>query len=118
VPTPTTTPPPAYEKENKKPAASPVKAPTFKADADEGESPKALATEPASKPPKAEELPAPAVATKKQEEDKTDESADREHDIYAEAVLQCKFLPPNTIPVLTISTGSIDNKDECLMCSG
>lgn len=92
VPTPTTTPPPTFEKkENKKPTATPVKAPAFKADADEGESPKALATEPASKPPKAEELPAPAVATKKQEEDKTDASADREHDIYAEAVLQCKF---------------------------
>jgi ribonucleoside-diphosphate reductase subunit M1 len=89
VPTPTATPPPSSEQKKLSPAA--VKAPVFKADIPEGESPKSLATEPENSPPKEEELPTPAVATKKQEEDKVEESGEREHDIYADAVLQCKL---------------------------
>ncbi|TVY35718.1 Ribonucleoside-diphosphate reductase large chain [Lachnellula subtilissima] len=100
VPTPSTTPPPASEK--KKLAPTPVKAPVFKADVEEGDSPKSLATEPATKPPKVEELPEPTVPAKKQEEDNATESTERENDIYADAVLQC----------------SIENREECLMCSG
>ncbi|TAQ83418.1 hypothetical protein B7494_g8258 [Chlorociboria aeruginascens] len=96
IPTPTATPPPASEKTH---FVTPV---PFKADIDEGDSPKNLATEPAAIPPKEEQLPEPSVPVKKQEEDKADESANREHDIYADAVLQC----------------SIDNKEECMMCSG
>ena len=117
VPTPTATPPPSSEQKKFSPAT--VKPPAFKADLPEAESPKSLATEPENAPPKEEELPAPAVAAKKQEEDIKVESDEREHDIYADAVLQCKF--PFLIPCqprLTIITGSIDNKEECLMCSG
>ena len=86
MPTPTTTPPPP-EAKTRAPAAS---APVFKADVDEGDSPKSLATEPSSLPPKSEELPEPAVTGPKQEEDTAKESEEREQDIYAEAVLQCK----------------------------
>jgi ribonucleoside-diphosphate reductase subunit M1 len=120
VPTPTTTPPPSSEQKKFAPAASPG----FKADTEEGSSPKSLATEPASAPPKEEELPEPALKGAKQEEDKDRESEEREHDIYADAVLQCKP-PPQTPPLpwhdeapLTIPPGSIDNREECLMCSG
>jgi ribonucleoside-diphosphate reductase subunit M1 len=91
VPTPTTTPPPAFEAKKFAPSSNPVpiKTPAFKADVEEGDSPKALATEPTA-PIKEEELPEPALEIKKQEEDKPADSADREHDIYAEAVLACK----------------------------
>jgi ribonucleoside-diphosphate reductase subunit M1 len=90
VPTPTATPPPASENKKFSPAAV-IKTPVFKADAEEGESPKSLATEPAVAPPKEEQLPEPAVMVGKQEEDKAEVTAERENDIYAEAVLQCKF---------------------------
>jgi ribonucleoside-diphosphate reductase subunit M1 len=90
IPTPTTTPPPASE-QKKFDAAAVVKAPVFKADVPEGESPKSLATEPTVLPSKVS-LPEPALENKKQEEDSKEESADRENDIYAEAALQCKFL--------------------------
>jgi len=91
VPTPTATPPPASEKKKFDPAAV-VKPPTFKADVPEGESPKALATEPSAVPPKEEELPEPALKVKKEDqaEDVSKESTERENDIYADAVLQCK----------------------------
>ena len=87
VPTPTTTPPPATE--NKKFVDAPIKAPAFKADIAEGDSPKVLATEPIVGPPK-EELPEPAVESS-QAEDAGKESEAREHDIYADAVLACKL---------------------------
>jgi ribonucleoside-diphosphate reductase subunit M1 len=90
VPTPTATPPPSSGQKKFSPAAV-VKAPVFKADVPEGDSPKSLATEPEALPPKEEELPAPSVAVKEQAEDKTEESEEREQDIYADAVLQCKF---------------------------
>ncbi|KAH8821285.1 ribonucleotide reductase [Xylogone sp. PMI_703] len=100
VPTPTTTPPPNGE--IKKLGAGIISNPVFKADVEEGDSPKSLATEPATYPPKEEQLPEPAIQVKKQEEDKDQDSNEREHDIYADAVLAC----------------SIENKDECIMCSG
>lgn len=93
VPTPNATPPPTSE--NKKFTTStevPIKAPAFKADADEGDSPKALATDPVSIPPKEEQLPEPALNVKNQEEDAATESATREQDIYADAALACKNL--------------------------
>ncbi|KAI3330082.1 ribonucleoside-diphosphate reductase large chain [Ustulina deusta] len=102
VPTPSTTPPP---KETK--VANPVvsaNASTFKADVPEGESPKALATEPTEKP-KTDALPEPALEGNKsplQDEDNEDKSKEREFDIYADAVLTC----------------SIENREECVMCSG
>jgi len=73
------------------PAVSQPKAPVFKADAPEGESPKSLATEPTENP-KATELPEPALEDKKtpQDEDNEDKSKEREYDIYADAVLACK----------------------------
>jgi ribonucleoside-diphosphate reductase subunit M1 len=116
VPTPTTTPPPSREAKKYTPPAA---APAFGADADEGESPKNLATEPSPLPPKGEELPEPAVKAPNQEEDKTKESEERENDIYAEAVLQC--MAPETLPNSGVTdhvTGSIENKEECMMCSG
>ncbi|KAI0015789.1 ribonucleoside-diphosphate reductase large chain [Xylariomycetidae sp. FL0641] len=105
IPTPSTTPPAVAEaKAAGRPLASPQKPSTFKADAEEGESPKALATEPTDKV-KAEELPEAALQDEKspkQDEDKEDESKGREWDIYADAVLSC----------------SIENPESCVMCSG
>ncbi|OWP01678.1 hypothetical protein B2J93_2391 [Marssonina coronariae] len=101
VPTPTATPPPMAENKKFTPAAV-LNTPAFKADVPEGDSPKSLATQPENSPPKEEQLPEPAVAIKKQDEDVKEESEDREHDIYAEAALQC----------------SLENREECLMCSG
>ncbi|KAJ8062140.1 hypothetical protein OCU04_008699 [Sclerotinia nivalis] len=98
VPTPSITPPPAPAKETHTPIA---KTP-FKADVEEGDSPKALATDPTDAVPKDEELLESSVEKKNQDEDEGKDSTDREYDIYADAKLQC----------------SIDNKEECMMCSG
>ncbi|KAL8396985.1 hypothetical protein RB594_003904 [Gaeumannomyces avenae] len=108
VPTPSTTPPPpatatATAAAAAKIAPSPVKTVPFKADVAEGESPKALPTEPAGEI-KAEELRDPTKddSKKDQSEDKENESKEREGDIYSEAVLAC----------------SIENPESCIMCSG
>ncbi|KAH9908149.1 ribonucleoside-diphosphate reductase large chain [Xylariomycetidae sp. FL2044] len=104
IPTPSTTPPPVKEAKAANPVASPAKPVPFKADIEEGDSPKALPTEPLEKP-KEEELPEAALEGKKtasQEEDKDDKSKEREYDIYADAVLAC----------------SIENPEACVMCSG
>lgn len=101
IPTPSTTPPPPAAAAARV-AASPSKPVPFKADVEEGESPKALPTEPAGKP-KIEELADPALNGKKsQSEDGDEDSTEREHDIYADAVLAC----------------SIENPEACIMCSG
>lgn len=100
VPTPSATPPP--NSEHKQLASSKENAldpKPIKADVDEGDSPKVLASEPNGKTVEEESLPEPAS---QQEEDKGDESAAREGDIYSDAVLAC----------------SIENKEACLMCSG
>ena len=93
IPTPTATPPP--EKENKKlpPPSQKESAvlPNFKADAEEGESPKQLATDPLDTPIQEEAID--GDVTKKQEEDKDGVSENREGDIYAQKVLACKCLP-------------------------
>lgn len=81
-----------------------MKAPVFKADVPEGDSPKALATDPGTTPPKEEELPEPAVAAKKQEEDADSDSKEREGDIYADAVLACKSTTYFPSRALTNST--------------
>lgn len=115
VPTPATT-PPASNNVMKHIAATAVAAspskidanalPPFKADADEGNSPQLLATDPSgtmTPPSKDEELPEPGSAKKpSQEEDDDETNNDREGDIYAMKVLQC----------------SIENKEACVMCSG
>lgn len=98
-PTPSVTPPPTSE--NKR-IAAPIQVPSFKADVAEGESPRALATEPTGAIPKEEELPEPAAKEKLQEEDKDGDSEQREQDIYADKVLAC----------------SIENPESCVMCSG
>src|SRR4029450_8026067 len=73
--TPTTPPPiktPAASEIKGRPLNSPSKPPAppaFKADVDEGDSPKALPTEPADKP-KLEEIGSPALGAKKDVEDK------------------------------------------------
>jgi ribonucleoside-diphosphate reductase subunit M1 len=90
VPTPVATPPPASENKNAL-ASKP-----FKADVEEGESPKMVAAEAVAKPD--EEVSSKA----KQEEDSQDDSEARDGDIYADAVLAC----------------SIENPESCVMCSG
>lgn len=93
IPTPTSTPPPASEEKKLSPPSKKESAvlPTFKADVEEGESPKTLATDPLSVPDKEDQLPEPATnGTKKQEEDMEETSTTREEDIYADKVLQCK----------------------------
>ena len=107
IPSPTATPPPqssssALDGENAKNGVTPPSKkesavlPTFKADAEEGESPKALATDPTGEPAKEEELPEAEMEGLRvkekegQEEDGEDTSKGREGDIYAEKVLACK----------------------------
>lgn len=94
MPAPSVTPPPVAEA--KRPAPSPAKpvSKPFRADMDEGDSPKTLATEPMEKI-KAEELPSPALKGLRstQSEDEEDETKEREMDIYSEAVLACEWLP-------------------------
>jgi ribonucleoside-diphosphate reductase subunit M1 len=93
IPTPSTTPPPTETAKLPPVTKSPFKTPAFKADVEEGDSPKALATEPSPLPPKEEQLlPDPAIKLKNQEEDADSDSAEREHDIYAEAVLACELI--------------------------
>ncbi|KAJ4136091.1 ribonucleotide-diphosphate reductase subunit rnr1 [Fusarium equiseti] len=76
----------------------PGRAPVIKADVAEGDSPKALPTEPAEKVQE-EEL---GVKKNPQSEDQGKDNEDRERDIYSEAVLQC----------------SIEDPESCIMCSG
>lgn len=78
--------------------ATPHDIPAFKADDDEGDSPKLLTTEPLESPSNEDEL----RLTKIQSEDGAGVSESREVDIYADAALSC----------------SIENKEECMMCSG
>lgn len=95
VPTPMSTPPPVSERKKISPPSKKESSvlPTFKADADEGESPKLLYTDPVGTPDKDESLSEPAInGTKKQDEDADELSKDREGDIYADKVLQCKSL--------------------------
>jgi ribonucleoside-diphosphate reductase subunit M1 len=100
VPTPAATPPATQEG---KPLAtskeSALASKPFKADVEEGDSPKLVHSDPAKNVPQDEALPEAAT---KQEEDKEDESKARDGDIYADAVLAC----------------SIENKEACVMCSG
>ncbi|KAL8824913.1 MAG: hypothetical protein Q9191_004732 [Dirinaria sp. TL-2023a] len=78
MPTPSATPPPLEKKENE----------TIKNEI--SESPKTLATDPVGTPIKEEDLSDEDKA--KQEEDSKGVSEDREGDIYAQRVLQCKSL--------------------------
>lgn len=77
--------------------ATPHDIPAFRADTDEGESPKLLTSDPTGTPRDEEEL----RLSNMQSEDAAKESESREGDIYADAVLQC----------------NIENKEECMMCS-
>jgi ribonucleoside-diphosphate reductase subunit M1 len=106
VVTPATTPPPQPEKQKRTfgRTSSAVVNPPFPADQDDGDSPEVLAVDGTKAVPKEEQLPEAALDGEKktdQEED-GDASADREGDIYAEAVLAC----------------SIENPEACVMCSG
>ena len=125
MPTPSATPPPsAAAADDDKKLSPPSKKdstvlPTFKADVDEGESPKVLAVEPPVAPPsKEEELPESAV---NQVED-TEDGAAREGDIYAQKVLQCKFIILWKVLLWAetdhVRAGSIENREACEMCSG
>ena len=95
--------PPEPKKRTFARTSSAVVNPEFPADQEEGDSPDVLAADGTKEVPKAEELPEPAVKVQPaQEEDKEEESKEREGDIYADAVLAC----------------SIENKEACIMCSG
>ncbi|KFH44823.1 Ribonucleoside-diphosphate reductase large chain-like protein [Hapsidospora chrysogenum ATCC 11550] len=101
IPTPTTTPPPGLgASEGRRPVASPNKSAAMKADVAEGDSPRALPTEPAEKV-QDEELRDPAKKSS-QSEDGEGDSEDRERDIYSDAAVAC----------------SIENPESCVMCSG
>jgi ribonucleoside-diphosphate reductase subunit M1 len=99
VPTPVATPPPTENKRLSATKENALASRPFKADVEEGSSPKLVNAEPDSTSLEEQELPEAAI---KQEEDKDDESAARDGDIYADAVLAC----------------SIENKEACIMCSG
>ena len=91
LPTPAATPP--QNTENKK--FSPVQRETaikaeVKAEAEGGDSPKALATDPLGTPIKEEELPVFDASKKKVQEEDGEEGEEREGDIYAQKVLACK----------------------------
>ena len=88
--TPAVTPDPVSENKKFSPTSNKVSQGGFVADAEEGDSPRALATEPAGSPPKEEALSEPAG---KQEEDSADVSEDREGDIYASKVIACECIP-------------------------
>jgi ribonucleoside-diphosphate reductase subunit M1 len=95
VPTPVDTPPAASENKGG-PTENALASKPFKADVEEGESPKLVAADAATKPD--EEVSSKA----KQDEDGEDDSKARDGDIYADAVLAC----------------SIENPESCVMCSG
>jgi ribonucleoside-diphosphate reductase subunit M1 len=87
MPTPSTTPPPALGVASKpRVVESPNKPVPMKADVPEGNSPKTLPTEPADTV-EDEEL---RDATKKSNQTEDNEDADRERDIYSDAVVACK----------------------------
>jgi ribonucleoside-diphosphate reductase subunit M1 len=89
------------KREFKREASGPMNVPAFKADVEEGDSPRLLTEDnPTAEAAEKIALPATAVTEEKQVED-ADEGG-REGDIYADAVLQC----------------SIENKEACVMCSG
>lgn len=92
IPTPSTTPPLTSSASSApRPMASPHKPNTFKADPEEGDSPKVLPTEPSEKV-KDEELSKGEKSDKnKDSEDKNEDSEDRERDIYSDAVVACKL---------------------------
>lgn len=92
MPTPTSTPPPSVELQRSPPVTKTGSAAvsTFKADLDEGLSPKSLATDPLETPDKDAALEEPLTdIVRKQEEDSEETSISREEDIYAEKALQC-----------------------------
>ncbi|KAJ4334041.1 ribonucleotide-diphosphate reductase subunit rnr1 [Ascochyta clinopodiicola] len=96
VPTPSATPPPAAESKLP-PVENALASKPFKADVEEGDSPKLVAADSISKPVEEDSL-----SKDKQAEDADDDSKERDGDIYAEAALAC----------------SIENPESCLMCSG
>jgi ribonucleoside-diphosphate reductase subunit M1 len=120
IPTPAATPPAPNEN---KPFAATVRHQALKitdGSSSEESSPKSLPTDPVSTPDVDESLPEPASEKKKvQSEDQKNESEDRESDIYAQKVLACELNAMSTRPIKSdLDTGSIENKEACVMCSG
>jgi ribonucleoside-diphosphate reductase subunit M1 len=95
VPTPVATPPPALELKTG-PAVNALASKPFKADIEDGDSPKVLASDPDNKPDEDK------LSKIKQDEDAEEDSNGRDGDIYADAALAC----------------SIENPESCVMCSG
>jgi ribonucleoside-diphosphate reductase subunit M1 len=105
------TPPPASpaKKVSATPRKEAIAVPAFKADVDEGDSPKLLAadatnghTNGLTNGNSVKKIGADAEKDTESSSQEEDEDEDREGDIYADAVLQC----------------SIENRDACIMCSG
>jgi ribonucleoside-diphosphate reductase subunit M1 len=95
VPTPVATPPPASEHKSG-PTVNALASRPFKADVEDGDSPKVLASDPDNRPDEDK------LSKIKQDEDAEEDSNDRDGDIYADAALAC----------------SIENPESCVMCSG
>ena len=88
IPTPTSTPPPSEEKQ----LANKLARSRLSDGASSGEpSPKVLPTDPIGASVVEESLEDRAATKALQEEDKDSDSEEREGDIYAQKVLQCKF---------------------------
>ena len=88
LPTPVATPPTVTESKRFTPPTN-----GFKADANDGGSPRALQIDPLETPDRDEALPEPVMNGKapKQEEDAEKASEDREEDIYASKVIACEY---------------------------
>jgi ribonucleoside-diphosphate reductase subunit M1 len=96
------TPPPASpaKKVTSTPRKEAIVVPVFKADVEEGDSPKLLAADAVTNGTNGHTNGVKAEEPAQDQEE--DGDSEREGDIYADAVLQC----------------SIENKDACIMCSG
>ena len=112
MPTPTATPPPVSENRKFSPSSKKESAvlPTFKAADDaSNDSPKALATDPIDMVAE-EGLPEPAVGTDVKQEEDTEGSKERENDIYAQKVLQCRSFP-SSCPIALNTRGPTETDD-------
>jgi ribonucleoside-diphosphate reductase subunit M1 len=106
VPTPVNTPPPAA-------------ALSHKSESEASNSPEVLATDPPISTPHEEEELSETLKAKNQDEDAEKTSEEREADIYADKVLACKSSShASNISRTDRNKGSIENKEDCIMCSG
>lgn len=94
IPTPTSTPPPAGDDKQLALATKLAKTRLSEGTSSEEPSPRVLPTEPVGTPDVDESLETRMQNMAGQEEDKEEDSEEREGDIYAQKVLACEFHPP------------------------